>query len=102
MVSSIINDDADKTIITNASKMEELAPGNYVVVAWDMDTTGMRFFDEICHIAGCTPSTTFQEHILPYKNMNYNDTKRHNLKVITKGNYRMLKNVKTQQVKTIN
>ncbi|KAF7993412.1 hypothetical protein HCN44_009998 [Aphidius gifuensis] len=98
MVSSIINDDVDETININASKMEKLAPGNYEIVAWDMDTSGKRLYDEICHIAGYTPSTTFQQYILPFNYMNYPATKRHNLKVITKGYYRMLKNVKTHQI----
>ena len=26
------------------------ASGDYLVVAWDLDTTGRRLIDEICHI----------------------------------------------------
>ena len=26
------------------------ASGHYLVVAWDLDTTGRRLIDEICHI----------------------------------------------------
>ena len=53
-----------------------LSPGNYQVVAWDLDTTGRRLIDEICQIAGHFSSTaaqserSFSQYVMPHRNPN--------------------------------
>ena len=55
-----------------------LSPGNYQVVAWDLDTTGRRLIDEICQIAGHFSSSTaspqseraFSQYVMPHRNPN--------------------------------
>ena len=50
-------------------------PANYLVVAWDLDTTGRRLIDEICHIGGYYvdaegQASEFSQYVMPYKNPN--------------------------------
>ena len=46
------------------------------VVAWDLDTTGRKLVDEICHIGGYCPSfsssssPTFSQYVMPHRNPN--------------------------------
>ena len=56
-----------------------LSPGNYQVVAWDLDTTGRRLIDEICQIAGHFSSSSsstsesdrsFSQYVMPHRNPN--------------------------------
>ncbi|XP_029032767.1 maternal protein exuperantia-1 [Osmia bicornis bicornis] len=75
-----------------------IGPGNYQLVGWDMDTTGKRVIDEICQIAGYTPNSSFSQYVMPYKNLNPPAMKRHNMKVVTIGKYRALKDNKTNKV----
>ena len=53
--------------------------GQYQVVAWDLDTTGRKLIDEICHIGGYfrssetepeTDDNTFSQYVMPYRNPN--------------------------------
>ncbi|XP_076234004.1 maternal protein exuperantia [Calliopsis andreniformis] len=75
-----------------------IGPGNYRIVGWDMDTTGKRVIDEICQIAGYTPSCTYSQYVMPYKDLNPPAMKRHNMKVVTIGKFRVLKDNKTNKV----
>ncbi|XP_035729110.1 maternal protein exuperantia-like [Vespa mandarinia] len=75
-----------------------IAPGDYRLVGWDMDTTGKKLTDEICQIAGYTPSSAYSQYVMPYKDLNPPAIKRHNMRVVTVGKYRMLKNSKTNKV----
>ncbi|KAK2581079.1 hypothetical protein KPH14_006121 [Odynerus spinipes] len=93
------------TIAENGTPTEEqpsstagILPGDYRLVGWDMDTTGKRLMDEICQIAGYTPSSTYSQYVMPYKDLNPPAIKRHNMRVVTIGKYRMLKNNKTNKV----
>jgi hypothetical protein len=50
-------------------------PSGYLVVAWDLDTTGRRLIDEICHIGGFYvdgegEAKNFSQYVMPYKNPN--------------------------------
>lgn len=55
-----------------------LSPGNYQVVAWDLDTTGRRLIDEICQVAGHFSSSAstqsdsqhFSQYVMPHRNPN--------------------------------
>ncbi|OAD57155.1 Maternal protein exuperantia [Eufriesea mexicana] len=72
-------------------------PGNYRLVGWDMDTTGKKVIDEICQIAGYTPSSLYSQYVMPYKDLNPPAMKRHNMKIVTIGKFRVLKDNKTNK-----
>lgn len=75
-----------------------IAPGDYRLVGWDMDTTGKKVIDEICQIAAYTPSSTYSQYVMPYKDLNPTAIKRHSMKVVTNGKFRVLRNSKTNEV----
>lgn len=75
-----------------------IGPGNYHLVGWDMDTTGKKVIDEICQIAGYTPSSSYSQYVMPYKDLSPPAMKRHNMKVVTIGRFRVLKDSKTNKV----
>ncbi|XP_076755168.1 maternal protein exuperantia [Xylocopa sonorina] len=74
-----------------------IAPGNYRLVGWDMDTTGKKVIDEICQIAGYTPSSSYSQYVMPCKDLNPPAMKRHNMKIVTIGKFRVLKDNKTNK-----
>ncbi|KAK5648868.1 hypothetical protein RI129_003760 [Pyrocoelia pectoralis] len=75
--------------------------GNYKLIGWGIDTTGRRLIDEICQIAAYSISSQFSQHIMPFADLNPSSRRRHNLRIINIGRYRMLKNLKTNKfVKT--
>ncbi|XP_032521833.2 maternal protein exuperantia isoform X1 [Danaus plexippus] len=75
-----------------------LPPGEYSLVGWDMDTTGRRLIDEICQIAAYTPKQTYSQYIMPYGDLNPGARRRHNVRVVTVGRYRMLKDTITHKI----
>lgn len=75
-----------------------IAPGDYRLVGWDMDTTGKKVIDEICQIAAYTPSSIYSQYVMPYKDLNPTAIKRHSMKVVTNGKFRVLRNSKTNEV----
>ncbi|XP_050451626.1 maternal protein exuperantia [Cataglyphis hispanica] len=75
-----------------------IAPGDYRLIGWDMDTTGKKVIDEICQIAAYTPSSTYSQYVMPYKDLNPTAIKRHSMKVVTNGKFRVLRNSKTNEV----
>ncbi|EFN64352.1 Maternal protein exuperantia [Camponotus floridanus] len=75
-----------------------IAPGDYCLVGWDMDTTGKKVIDEICQIAGYTSNSTYSQYVMPYKDLNPTAIKRHSMKVVTNGKFRVLRNSKTNEV----
>ncbi|KAJ2938733.1 hypothetical protein O0L34_g3344 [Tuta absoluta] len=81
-----------------AEKPAGLPPGKYSLVGWDMDTTGRRLIDEICQIAAYTPSSTYSQYIMPYGDLNPGARRRHNVRVVTVGRYRMLKDTNTHKI----
>ncbi|XP_015122085.1 maternal protein exuperantia [Diachasma alloeum] len=98
MVSSMVGENGDAISHIRASPAEGIPHGDYRLVGWDMDTTGKMLVDEICQIAGYTPSSSFAQYVMPFKNLTPAAKKRHNLKVVTVGKYRLLKNSKTNKV----
>ncbi|CAD6201303.1 GSCOCG00000104001-RA-CDS [Cotesia congregata] len=74
-----------------------ISPGNYRLVGWDLDTTGKKLIDEICQFAGYTTSSSFTQYVMPYKNISPPARKRHNLKIVNVGKYRILKNLNTHK-----
>lgn len=97
MVSSTIMENG-KSIPSRKSTMG-IGPGNYRLVGWDMDTTGKKVIDEICQIAGYTPSSSYSQYVMPYKDLNPPAIKRHNMKIVTIGKFRVLKDSTTNKVK---
>ncbi|XP_050680543.1 maternal protein exuperantia [Leptidea sinapis] len=81
-----------------AEKPAGLPPGNYTLVGWDMDTTGRRLIDEICQLAAYTPKQTYSQYIMPYGDLNPGARRRHNVRVVTVGRYRMLKDTVTHKI----
>lgn len=81
-----------------AEKPAGLPPGKYSLVGWDMDTTGRRLIDEICQIAAYTPKQTYSQYIMPYGDLNPGARRRHNVRVVTVGRYRMLKDTNTHKI----
>lgn len=75
-----------------------LPPGKYSLVGWDMDTTGRRLIDEICQIAAYTPKQSYSQYIMPYGDLNPGARRRHNVRVVTVGRYRMLKDTNTHKI----
>ncbi|CAB3220900.1 unnamed protein product [Arctia plantaginis] len=75
-----------------------LPPGKYALVGWDMDTTGRRLIDEICQIAAYTPKQSYSQYIMPYGDLNPGARRRHNVRVVTVGRYRMLKDTNTHKI----
>ncbi|XP_041971883.1 maternal protein exuperantia-1 [Aricia agestis] len=75
-----------------------LPPGKYTLVGWDMDTTGRRLIDEICQIAAYTPKEVYSQYIMPYRDLNPGAQRRHNVRVVTIGRYRMLKDNVTHKI----
>ncbi|XP_013190997.1 maternal protein exuperantia [Amyelois transitella] len=81
-----------------AEKPAGLPPGKYTLVGWDMDTTGRRLIDEICQIAAYTPKQSYSQYIMPYGDLNPGARRRHNVRVVTVGRYRMLKDTTTHKI----
>ncbi|XP_072946276.1 maternal protein exuperantia-1 [Epargyreus clarus] len=81
-----------------AEKPAGLPLGKYVLVGWDMDTTGRRLIDEICQIAAYTPKQTYSQYIMPYGDLRPGARRRHNVRVVTVGRYRMLKDTITHKI----
>lgn len=75
-----------------------LPPGDYSLIGWDVDTTGRRLLDEIFQIAAFSPGDSFSQYVMPFRDLNPAARRRHNIKVVTVGRYRMLKDSKTGKV----
>lgn len=71
--------------------------GRYRLIGWAIDTTGRRLIDEICQIAAYSPTSQFSQYIMPYKDINPTFIRRHWIRVINSGRYRMLKDLKTNK-----
>ncbi|KAL3285533.1 hypothetical protein HHI36_000064 [Cryptolaemus montrouzieri] len=71
--------------------------GKYRLVGWEIDTTGRRLIDEICQIAAYTPKSQFSQYIMPYADINPAFVRKHALRVVNAGKYRMLRDIKNNQ-----
>ncbi|CAK1547739.1 unnamed protein product [Leptosia nina] len=92
------NDAPTEVLPALAEKPAGLPPGKYSLVGWDMDTTGRRLIDEICQIAAYTPKQSYSQYIMPYGDLNPGARRRHNVRVVTVGRYRMLKDTVTHKI----
>lgn len=83
---------------TEGWKAHSLPPGDYHLIGWDVDTTGRRLVDEICQIAAYTPTANFSQYVMPFQELSPAARRRHNIRVVTIGRFRMLKDSKTNKV----
>lgn len=99
MVSSTTVTDNDTTENTTKRCTMGIAPGDYRLVGWDMDTTGKKVIDEICQIATYVdPMLSYSQYVMPYRDLNPTAIKRHSMKVVTNGKFRVLRHSKTNEV----
>lgn len=83
------------------TKKPGLPAGEYRIVAWDLDTTGRRLIDEICQIAAFTPDNNFSQYVMPYRDLDLYAKRRHLIRTVNVGRYRMLKDINTGKVNFI-
>ncbi|PSN51243.1 Maternal protein exuperantia [Blattella germanica] len=81
-----------------SSDAQNLPPGDYRLIGWDLDTSGRRLFDEICQIAAYTPAVSFSQYVMPFCNLDPISRRRHNIRIVTVGRFRMLKDSKSGKV----
>ncbi|XP_012273305.1 maternal protein exuperantia [Orussus abietinus] len=98
MVSSTGPENVKSSSPQTTSKAVGVPPGDYRLVGWGMDATGRKLIDEICQIAGYTPSSTYAQYVMPFKDLNPTARKRHNIKVANTGKFRVLKDSKTNKM----
>ncbi|KAL1462556.1 hypothetical protein WDU94_014384 [Cyamophila willieti] len=78
--------------------LQSLPFGNLKLVGWDLDTTGRRLIDEICQISGYTPEENFNMYIMPHRDIDMRSKRRHALRTVNAGKFRVLKDNKTNKV----
>jgi hypothetical protein len=78
--------------------LQALPFGNLKLVGWDLDTTGRRLIDEICQISGYTPEESFNMYIMPHRDIDLRSKRRHALRTVNAGKFRVLKDNKTNKV----
>lgn len=86
---------------SGSAKKNSQAPvpfGNLKLVGWDLDTTGRRLIDEICQIAGYIPEDSFSMYIMPHRDLDLKSKRRHALRTVNAGKFRVLKDNKTNKV----
>ncbi|RZC34386.1 hypothetical protein BDFB_007698 [Asbolus verrucosus] len=87
------------TMLENPAK--GIPTGKYRLVGWGVDTTGRRLIDEICQIAAYTPKSQFSQYIMPFADLNPSYRRKHSIRVVNTGRYRMLKDMRSNKfVKT--
>ncbi|XP_026462774.1 maternal protein exuperantia-like [Ctenocephalides felis] len=93
--------ESEKSTEGKKLKHECLPAGKYCLISCDMDTTGRRLIDEICHIAAFTPTSQFSQYIMPYANVNPSARRRHNIRVTSDDRFRVLRsNINNKVIKT--
>lgn len=91
----------DTLIVKTENPAKGVEEGRYRLVGWAVDTTGRRLIDEICQIAAYTPDSKFSQYIMPFSDIRLIYRRRHSIRVINMGRYRMLKDLRTNKfVKT--
>lgn len=61
--------------------------------------TGRRLLDEICHIAGYTPDDSFSLYVMPHGDLSMKARRRHMIRIVTVGLYRILKDDTSNKVR---
>lgn len=89
---------ADKSAVQSSIGVEGIPAGRYRIVGLSLDTTGRLLTDEICQIAGHTRASSYAQYVMPYKNLSPPAKKKHKIRIVTVGKFRMLKSIKTNKV----
>ncbi|CAH1365028.1 hypothetical protein MTP99_001340 [Tenebrio molitor] len=93
--------DESSTPIMFENPAKGISTGKYRLVGWGVDTTGRRLIDEICQIAAYTPKSQFSQYIMPFADLNPSYRRKHSIRVVNTGRYRMLKDMRSNKfVKT--
>ncbi|KAK7576057.1 hypothetical protein V9T40_012343 [Parthenolecanium corni] len=71
---------------------------DYCLVGWDLDTTGRKLLDEICHIAGYIPDDAFSLYIMPHGNLTKVAKRRHMIRIVTVNFYRIIKDTSSNKM----
>lgn len=101
MVQNESSNSGDETVQMPVNASKGVPEGNYRLVGWGIDTTGRRLIDEICQIAAYTPQKQFSQYIMPFSDLNFAFRRKHNMRVVNTGRYRMLKDLRSNKfVKT--
>lgn len=85
--------DLSPTNVTPLTKAEPAALNDYCLVGWDLDVTGRKLLDEICHIAAYTPENSFSLYIMPHGELSPMAKKRHMIRIVVVSYYRIIKDV---------
>lgn len=75
--SSLVSDLAKHLWSCHLTPLQVDSKKKYLIVSWDLDTTGRRLMDEICHVGSCylpegkdfSEMKTFSQYVMPYKNL---------------------------------
>ncbi|XP_065166895.1 maternal protein exuperantia isoform X2 [Atheta coriaria] len=93
--------DTEMPLTPPAVEFQNLAKGidegSYKLIGWAADTTGRRLIDEICQIAAYTPDSQFSQYIMPFGDIRLLYRRRHNIRIMSVGKYRMLKDLRTNK-----
>ncbi|XP_044263941.1 maternal protein exuperantia [Tribolium madens] len=93
--------DESAPIVVAPNPAKGIPTGKYRLVGWGVDTTGRRLIDEICQIAAYSPSSQFSQYIMPFSDLNPSYRRKHSIRVVNTGRYRMLKDMRSNKfVKT--
>ncbi|XP_014278172.1 maternal protein exuperantia [Halyomorpha halys] len=60
-------------------------------LTWEIDTTGRYLLDEICHISAHHQNSSFDEYIMPHRNITYSSSRKIQLYTLSIGMYRSLR-----------
>jgi len=91
----------------NGKEGSGLSDGNYVVVSYDLDTTGRRLIDEIVQIgANClkqgkdgeSENCSYSQYVMPHRNPKPAAKRAYGFAVVNIGRSRMLKDIHSGQI----
>ncbi|CAH1393933.1 unnamed protein product [Nezara viridula] len=60
-------------------------------LTWEIDTTGRYLLDEMCHLSARHKTSTFDEYIMPHRNITYSSSRKIQLYTLSIGMYRSLR-----------
>ncbi|KAH8416737.1 hypothetical protein KR222_000816, partial [Zaprionus bogoriensis] len=85
-------------VANTVAELKKLSAENYIMVTLDIDTTGRRLSDEILQLAAYTPTSRFEQYIMPNAKLNAAARLRHQVHIITIKATRMLKSIRTNKI----
>ena len=64
---------------------------NVVCLTWEIDTTGRYLVDEICHLSASHQDDSFDEYIMPHRNITHSSSRKIQLYTVSVVMYRSLR-----------